>query len=902
MSDGDENGNGHGHGANGPDPYGRYGPQHQHQDQQSHQPGFERPAPWPVAGEQPTEGWGGGYDVEATGFVQLPPGGIPGVYGPDGWSAPGGAGSPAEPAAYDDPLGGPLAAPGTGQGGYTPPTLGPTDVGGTEGGSGLGAPSGLPGPDVAGLHGAMGPVGMPGAPGAGAPAPDAYGDPYASGGAHGPGAADQWSMPFGAQQGPGAGQSGGPGGYEQPGAQEFAAGANAGAPEVAQPGSSWQPEPGAGHQQGVAGEPSVEDAGGAAAMGQGAAAALAGSHEARTQRRPLGSGGAAREADEADADAGDGAVDPHGSSGSGSGFGPHGRPDGHVPQGRPGQLPPDEGFLADAHARRQVPFEGHGESAGTHGGGAGPDAAAGPHGASGAAAGAHPGGAGDGGDPAAAGSGAGAAGPAGGATGDPGSGESGGFAGLGTVRSGLPWAPSTPSSGSAASASAAHPAGPEDTGGGQWQPTEPNPPASGAGWTGEKPDSGAVHATSGGGDAADAPETDAEANAPASGTAGPEDAQPAPHQPSGAETEPQAEAEDGTPSSAGQQSGDTAGSVLPGAPRELAEPADSGGPDPSVEHGATVEAVEPGDAAESGQPDGPGEPGDPNEDAQPDEPVRSAGDEHPRVSYVLHVNGVDRPVTDAWIGESLLYVLRERLGLAGAKDGCSQGECGACSVQVDGRLVASCLVPAATSAGCEIRTVEGLAVDGAPSDVQRALTESGAVQCGFCVPGLAMTVQDLLEGNHAPSELETRQAISGNLCRCSGYRGVLDAVRAVVAERAERAARAEAEAEEEADQHGAQSAGQGEPWPGPPDDPAHPPRSHPHIPDQAADPGVAPDQPYGYDHGYEPYAYGAGVPEQSDPVDQYGQLPASPNSEPARIPHQTGPGMWGGYGPEGGGT
>ncbi|MGP4004746.1 2Fe-2S iron-sulfur cluster-binding protein [Streptomyces sp. 8N706] len=164
-----------------------------------------------------------------------------------------------------------------------------------------------------------------------------------------------------------------------------------------------------------------------------------------------------------------------------------------------------------------------------------------------------------------------------------------------------------------------------------------------------------------------------------------------------------------------------------------------------------------------------------------------AHSEHPYASYVLSVNGADRPVTDAWIGESLLYVLRERLGLAGAKDGCSQGECGACSVQVDGRLVASCLVPAATAAGSEVRTVEGLAVDGAPSDVQRALAAQGAVQCGFCVPGLAMTVHDLLEGNHAPTELETRQAICGNLCRCSGYRGVLDAVRAVVAGRAEAA-------------------------------------------------------------------------------------------------------------------
>ncbi|GGP68051.1 2Fe-2S iron-sulfur cluster-binding protein [Streptomyces melanogenes] len=157
--------------------------------------------------------------------------------------------------------------------------------------------------------------------------------------------------------------------------------------------------------------------------------------------------------------------------------------------------------------------------------------------------------------------------------------------------------------------------------------------------------------------------------------------------------------------------------------------------------------------------------------------------EHPRASYVLRVNGTDRPVTEAWVGESLLYVLRERLGLAGAKDGCSQGECGACNVQVDGRLVASCLVPAATTAGSEVRTVEGLAVDGEPSDVQRALAECGAVQCGFCIPGMAMTVHDLLEGNHAPTELETRQALCGNLCRCSGYRGVLDAVRDVVAGR-----------------------------------------------------------------------------------------------------------------------
>ncbi|MET9185428.1 2Fe-2S iron-sulfur cluster-binding protein [Streptomyces tendae] len=188
---------------------------------------------------------------------------------------------------------------------------------------------------------------------------------------------------------------------------------------------------------------------------------------------------------------------------------------------------------------------------------------------------------------------------------------------------------------------------------------------------------------------------------------------------------------------------------------------------------------------------------DPDPDGTP-EPSAPAGprEEHPLASYVLRVNGADRPVTDAWIGESLLYVLRERLGLAGAKDGCSQGECGACNVQVDGRLVASCLVPSVTAAGSEVRTVEGLAADGQPSDVQRALARRGAVQCGFCVPGMAMTVHNLLEGNPAPTELEARQALCGNLCRCSGYRGVLEAVQEVVAERE---AHADADAQAGAD-------------------------------------------------------------------------------------------------------
>ncbi|ATW48734.1 (2Fe-2S)-binding protein [Streptomyces peucetius subsp. caesius ATCC 27952] len=229
--------------------------------------------------------------------------------------------------------------------------------------------------------------------------------------------------------------------------------------------------------------------------------------------------------------------------------------------------------------------------------------------------------------------------------------------------------------------------------------------------------------------------------------------------------------------------------------QEAAEPSPEPEPEPEVTSsgpGSEPEATSSGTAPEV-VPDEP--PAAPVADGTP-----AGNEEHPPTSYVLRVNGTDRPVSDAWIGESLLYVLRERLGLAGAKDGCSQGECGACNVQVDGRLVASCLVPAATAAGSEVRTVEGLATDGEPSDVQRALAACGAVQCGFCIPGMAMTVHDLLEGNHAPTELETRQALCGNLCRCSGYRGVLDAVHEVVAERAASAAAlSEASASDTAD-------------------------------------------------------------------------------------------------------
>ncbi|MFB7931133.1 2Fe-2S iron-sulfur cluster-binding protein [Streptomyces sp. NPDC056039] len=256
------------------------------------------------------------------------------------------------------------------------------------------------------------------------------------------------------------------------------------------------------------------------------------------------------------------------------------------------------------------------------------------------------------------------------------------------------------------------------------------------------------------------------------------------------------------------------------------------------------------EAAEGESPDAPA-PEDPSDTPDDEAGAPQGGpalpqEEHPLASFVLRVNGTDRPVTDAWIGESLLYVLRERLGLAGAKDGCSQGECGACNVQVDGRLVASCLVPAVTAAGSEVRTVEGLAEDGQPSDVQRALARCGAVQCGFCVPGMAMTVHDLLEGNPAPTELETRQALCGNLCRCSGYRGVVDAVKDVVAERETHAGPAAGDSDEaRIPRQAGPGAGGVHPsaFGSPPD--AHGQDPHgpaPHSPD-------AHDQPYGQDGG-----------------------------------------------------
>lgn len=151
--------------------------------------------------------------------------------------------------------------------------------------------------------------------------------------------------------------------------------------------------------------------------------------------------------------------------------------------------------------------------------------------------------------------------------------------------------------------------------------------------------------------------------------------------------------------------------------------------------------------------------------------------------YSLTVNGQSHEVKDAWVGESLLYVLRERLGMPGAKGACEQGECGSCTVIMDGSAVCSCLVLAAAAVGREIATVEGLNADGSLTDVQQAFIEEGAVQCGFCTPGLVVAVHKLLEENPDPAEMDVKEALSGNICRCTGYGRIFAAVDAVVAVR-----------------------------------------------------------------------------------------------------------------------
>ncbi|MEV6620819.1 (2Fe-2S)-binding protein [Amycolatopsis sp. NPDC051106] len=141
------------------------------------------------------------------------------------------------------------------------------------------------------------------------------------------------------------------------------------------------------------------------------------------------------------------------------------------------------------------------------------------------------------------------------------------------------------------------------------------------------------------------------------------------------------------------------------------------------------------------------------------------------------INGEQRQADDVWEGESLLYVLRERLGLPGSKNACEQGECGSCTVYLDDLPVCACLVAAGQAEGRVVRTVEGLA-DGATLDpVQQSFVDAGAVQCGFCTPGLVVAAHDLLNRVPDPSDEEIREALAGNLCRCTGYEKILDAVR-----------------------------------------------------------------------------------------------------------------------------
>ena len=163
----------------------------------------------------------------------------------------------------------------------------------------------------------------------------------------------------------------------------------------------------------------------------------------------------------------------------------------------------------------------------------------------------------------------------------------------------------------------------------------------------------------------------------------------------------------------------------------------------------------------------------------------------------LRVNGARAGADDVWAGESLLFLLRERLGLPGSKSACEQGECGSCTVYLDGRPVCACLVAAGQAAGRDVVTVEGLAHrPGAPGTagpgegvldpVQQAFIDAGAVQCGFCTPGLVVQAHDLLRrtvgaGGPAPADPEIREALAGNLCRCTGYEKILDAVRLAAA-------------------------------------------------------------------------------------------------------------------------
>ncbi|MDX6328625.1 MAG: aerobic carbon-monoxide dehydrogenase small subunit [Streptomycetaceae bacterium] len=152
-----------------------------------------------------------------------------------------------------------------------------------------------------------------------------------------------------------------------------------------------------------------------------------------------------------------------------------------------------------------------------------------------------------------------------------------------------------------------------------------------------------------------------------------------------------------------------------------------------------------------------------------------------RVTFT--VNGREVEADDVWEGESLLYVLRERLGLPGSKNACEQGECGSCTVRLDRVPVCACLVAAGQAQGRAVETVEGLSEGDQLGDVQQAFLEAGAVQCGFCTPGLLVAADELLERNVRPTDADIREALSGNLCRCTGYEKILDAVRLAAARR-----------------------------------------------------------------------------------------------------------------------
>jgi len=147
------------------------------------------------------------------------------------------------------------------------------------------------------------------------------------------------------------------------------------------------------------------------------------------------------------------------------------------------------------------------------------------------------------------------------------------------------------------------------------------------------------------------------------------------------------------------------------------------------------------------------------------------------VAITVTVNGMSRSL-QVQASHTLLKVLRDQLGLTGTKECCSMGECGACTVLVDGRAVNSCLMLAAEADGCEITTIEGLAMDGRLTALQESFLAEGAVQCGFCIPGMVMSAQYLLDHNPHPTEEEIKEGLAGNLCRCAGYTRIIEAVRA----------------------------------------------------------------------------------------------------------------------------